>query len=368
MQHPDNSHTQELPEDELFSLKNESEKLFATLRSALISWRWILLSAILGILLSVAYRYWKPVAYTARVTFVVEDSKTSGTGIMSALAGQFGLDLGNMTGGSGILSGDNILALLKSHSLIRKTLLTPIDSNSKKSLADLYAETYHWKEKWKNNSRINRQIDFPADKPVFTRLADSLLQKITENILKKELVVAKIDRKLSFIEMQTTIQNETLSSLFCQRLLKTATSFYIETKTQRLTKNIQRLQAKADSLERTLNRKTYSAANANRLLLDANPVFAAPEVSAEISARDKFVQSTIYAEIIKNLEMNKTAQIQETPTIQIVDAPELPLKDNRIKLGFSILYGAVFGSLLCILSIIVWQKSNRRKNTHISAA
>lgn len=368
MQYPDNSHTQELPEDELFSLKNESEKFLVTLRSALQFWRWILLSAILGIIISVAYRYWKPVAYSARITFVVEDSKTSGTGIMSALAGQFGLDLGNVTGGSGVLSGDNILALLKSHSLIRKTLLTQVDSSATKSLADLYAETYHWKEKWKNSSRINRQIDFPADKRMFTRLEDSLLQKITENILKKELVVAKIDRKLSFIEMQTTMRNETLSSLFCQRLLKTATGFYIETKTQRLTKNIQRLQAKADSLERNLNRKTYSAANANRLLLDANPVFAAPEVSAEISARDKFVQSTIYAEIIKNLEMNKTAQIQETPTIQVVDAPELPLPDTRIKLGWSILYGALFGSILCILSIMVLQRSNRRKNTYISAA
>jgi hypothetical protein len=63
--------------------------------------------------------------------------------------------------------------------------------------------------------------------------------------------------------------------------------------------------------------------------LNANPIYAAPAVSAEISSRDKFVQSTIYAEIVKNLEISKTAMIQETPTVQVVDQPELPLNTNE---------------------------------------
>jgi hypothetical protein len=291
---------------------------------------------------------------------VVEDAKTSGTGLMSALAGQFGFDLGNITGGSGVLSGDNILALLQSRSMIRKALLTAFDSSSNRSLADIYAETYGWKEEWKNDSKINRKIDFPATQNPLGRMEDSLLQLIEERIQEKELSVMKIDRKLSFIELQTTIRHETLSKLFCERLLKTATGFYVETKTSRLTKNIQRLQAKADSLERALNKKTYASADANRLLLDANPVYAAPEVSAEISARDKFVQSTIYTEIIKNLEMNKTAQIQETPTLQIVDTPELPLKTNRVKLAVALLVGSISGIVIyCVLMLSLWGSRKR---------
>ena len=110
--------------------------------------------------------------------------------------------------------------------------------------------------------------------------------------------------------------------------MKVATDFYVNTKTRRLQSNVQRLQAKADSLEFMLNRKTYSAAETDRLLLNANPVYAAPTVSAEISTRDKFVQSIIYGEIIKNLEISKTAMIQETPTVQVVDYPDLPLNST----------------------------------------
>ena len=118
---------------------------------------------------------------------------------------------------------------------------------------------------------------------------------------------------------------------------------------------------KADSLERTLNRKTYSAADATRMLLDGNPIYAQQQASVEISERDKFVQSTIYGEIIKNLEMNKTAQIQETPTVQIVDTPEIPLKDNRMLLIVSLITGAFFGAALCCIAIIVMPGSRKKK-------
>ena len=366
MRHSEHSNSAGIPEDEAFSLKAEGEKLYKSILYALGHWRLLMVAAITGALLGLGYWYWKPVAYTARITFVVEDAKTSGSGLMSALAGQFGFDLGNIAGGSGVMSGDNILQLLKSNSMVRKALLTPVDSSTKRSLADVYAESYGWKEKWKNSSKVNRQIDFPSGQKSFARVEDSLLQRIEERILEKELSVTKIDRKLSFIELQTTMRNEALSIAFCERLLKVATDFYVETKTRRLTKNIQRLQLKADSLERSLNRKTYSAADANRMLLDANPVYAAPEVSAEISARDKFVQSTIYAEIIKNLEMNKTAQIQETPTVQIVDTPELPLNTNRVKIAVAIFSGAVLSIVICCIIIIL--VGSRLRKTAIRTA
>ncbi len=99
--------------------------------------------------------------------------------------------------------------------------------------------------------------------------------------------------------------------------MKVATDFYIDTKTKRLSTNVKRLQEKADSLLYALNRKTYSAADANRQLLDVNPVYAVPEVSAEISSRDKVIQGTIYAEIVKNLEISKTSLIQETPPYKL---------------------------------------------------
>lgn len=328
-----------IPDDEPFSFRTQIGKLWSTVTYVLIYWRLLIVAAVFGALIGLGYAWWKPTTYTAGMSFVVEESKAGGGSIMSALAGQLGFDIGGLSGTSGVLAGDNVLQLLKSTSLIRKTLLTPYDS-SKESLADVYAEVYGWKKKWEKDSDVGIKVSFPAGKENYPRLEDSLLQRIIKQITEDELSISKPDKKLGFFELQTTMRDEKLSLLFCQRLLKTATDFYIETKTRRLATNVKRLQDKADSLENSLNRKTYSTADASRMLLDANPVYKNPEVTTEISTREKYMQATIYSEIVKNLEMSKTALIQETPTVQVVDEPTIPLKKNHLKFLIAALAGA----------------------------
>src|SRR5882757_5378239 len=69
------------------------------------SWKILVLAACIGGLIGLIYAWRKPVTYTARLSFVVEESKQGGGGsIVSALAGQFGFDVGNMTGSSGMLA------------------------------------------------------------------------------------------------------------------------------------------------------------------------------------------------------------------------------------------------------------------------
>jgi hypothetical protein len=348
-----------IPDDEDFSIKLQFRQLFVSIKHTAVHWRILLFCALIGAGLSVSYALLRPVSYTARISFVVEESKLGGSGgLASALSGSLGLDIGSLAGGAsnGVLSGDNVLELLKSHSLIRKTLFTAYDSSGK-NLADIYSETYHWKEKWANSRKVGRMISFKPVQGRLGRTEDSLIQVIIKKITENDLSITKPDRKLGFFELIVSMRDEQLSLLFCERLLKTATDFYIETKTKRQVNNVRRLQAKADSLSSALNRKTYSAADANRLLLDANPVYAAPEVSAEISSRDKIMQGTVYAEIVKNLEISKTALIQETPTVQIVDDPEVPLRDDKIHLSTAILGGGILFAFLGGVCIVLFKKS-----------
>lgn len=336
-----------LQDDPPFSLSHELHRLYILFKQSLLRWKLWSGMMLIGMLLGLVYSFIKPVQYQARTVFVVEESKSTGSGsLMSALAGQFGVDIGNLSGASGILAGDNVLQLLKSEQLIRKTLLSWYDSASNTTLADAYAGLYKLSDKWKQ--KIPQPISFAVLRKGPSRLEDSLLKRIIERHVQKELSVAKPDKKLGFFEMNVTMRGEVISVLFSQRLLKTATDFYIETKTKRLLTNVQRLQAKADSLLYMLNRKTYSAADANRLLLDINPAYANPEVSAEISSRDKVLQGTIYAEILKNLEISKTSLIQETPTVQLVDEPVYPLKNNAWLWWEGLLYGAMLGAVLGI--------------------
>src|ERR1700744_1644389 len=91
-------------------------------------WRfknWLFVALIAGGILGAAVVWFKAPTYTARLTFVVDDSKSGGSlGGLSALAGQFGFDLNGIGGASGVLAGDNVEALIKSTKLIKATLTT----------------------------------------------------------------------------------------------------------------------------------------------------------------------------------------------------------------------------------------------------
>ena len=349
-----------LPEDPAFETKPYKEQVQAFVQLLLAKWKFLLVLGIFGFGAGLVYHFIKPVEYIARTSFVVEESKAGSGNLMSALAGQFGFDLGSLSGTSGVLAGDNVLQLLKSGTLIKQTLLTPYDGN--KSLADVYAETQGLKEKWEGKKKVGKWIDFPVGKKM-NRLQDSLLKVVVQKIVEKHLSVLKPDRKLGFFELSVISKDEAFSQMFCTRLLKVATDFYVNTKTRRLQSNVQRLQAKADSLAATLNKKTYSAAETDRLLLNANPVYAAPTVSAEISTRDKYVQATIYGEIIKNLEISKTAMIQETPTVQVVDFPDLPLNSTEenwwVKALSGMMAALVAGGIFLFLTGGEWPKGKR---------
>ncbi len=345
-------------EEQEFVIRDLLKKWAGMLKFLVRAWKILLLAGLIGGLAGLIYAWRKPVTYTARLSFVVEESKQGGGGsIVSALAGQFGFDVGNMSGSSGMLAGDNVLELLKSRSLIRKTLLTSYKDSSNISLADQYANAYGLKEKWLNNEKVGRQVNFPVNQTVFTRLEDSLLQRLVKTIFEDELSISKPDKKLNFFELNYTNRDEKLSQLFCERLLKIATDFYIDTKTRRLRINIDRLQQRSDSLGTLLDKKTYSAAQAAGGLIDINPTYSSPTVSAEISSRNKMIQATIYGEIVKNLEVSKTSLIQETPTVQIVDSPELPLKRNRLSLIIGILGGALITTFLTGLYVITQRKN-----------
>lgn len=353
-----NNQNTQIQEDETFSFKLLINQYKRQLLFTLGYWKKLAFAGIILALIAIVYAFFQPITYTARTTFVVEDAKSGGGSLVSALSGSLGFDIGGMTGSNSMLAGDNVLELLRSNSLIKKTLLTKFDTSGANTLADIYAEVYGWKAKWKSNSTNNKDIHFNITP--LTRLEDSLLQVMVEQIKLKEISVAKPDKKLGFFELQFSSRNEILSKLFCVNLINEATTFYINTKTGRLRKNIERLQMRADSLGVLLNRKTLSAAEASVQTLDVNLAYASPSVNAEISSRDKFMQSTVYAEIVKNLELSKTALAQESPTVQLLDTPEFPLKKNKISKFKYAIMGFLGGFF--ILGFIVFYQTDLSKN------
>jgi hypothetical protein len=336
----------------------------------------VLIVVLLGAALGLAYSIFKPVRYNAEITFSVEDSKSIGGGLLSSLGGSIGMDIGSLAGsGNGVLSGDNVLSLLKSKSMMAECLKTPYpignnsstntnaaaDSNKKSTvtnytIADRYADVYGLREKWADNKKIGRAIYFgQPDQNV--RLQDSLLKLIIKRIEEKELSVVKPDKKLSFFNIAINTKDELMSLMITKGIIKIATDFYVNAKVGRLKSNIERLEKRTDSISNLLNQRTYSATEDARLLLNVNPADINAPVYSEISQRDKMVLTTIYAELMKNLEVSKAALIQETPTVQIVDQTGLPLERIETEWYEGILLGAIL-SLLAIISFLLFREQD----------
>lgn len=323
------------------------DKLKATFKQ---HFKLLLLVGCVGGLLGVGYSIIKHTKYNAEITFLVEENKAGG-GLLSSLGSQIGIDVSSMAGGgNSVISGDNMLELLKSKNMMQECLLTPFQKDSNYLLADRYVDVYHLRDKWASDEKVGVQVHF-TDPKIPSRIKDSLLSVIIKRIFKKEFGVAKPDKKLGFFKVSTSTNDELLSVYITERIIKIATDFYVNNKISRLKNNVVRLEHRTDSIGRLLNNRTYSAVNDMRLMLNLNPADVSAQGNAEISQRDKMVLSTVYAELIKNLEISKTALVQETPTIQITDKPILPLEKEELKWYEGLLVG-FFAPLLFLFVIL----------------
>ncbi|MET3874866.1 MULTISPECIES: lipopolysaccharide biosynthesis protein [Chitinophaga] len=291
--------------------------------------------------------------YKGELTFVLEEGNQSSLlGAYSGLASQFGIDLSGGGAGNGLFQGDNILEFLKSRMMIQSTLLSSIIVEGKEmTMAECYIGFNKLRESWKGKGLENVFFPLNADHRTFSRQQDSILQDLFKRIIKGNLQVTRPDKKLNFISVQCISKHEVFSKHFAEVLVKEATDFYIDTKTRRNQISVDKLQLQADSIEILLNRKTYSAASIQDI--NQNPAKLAAGVSAEFAMRDKFILQTMYAEVVKNLELSKIAMAQETPVIQVVDSPILPLEKIRLGKLKGIVFGGLIGGVLVIASLIL---------------
>ena len=88
--------------------------------------------------------------------------------------------------------------------------------------------------------------------------------------------------------------------------------------------------------------------------MDINPLFRTGNlVAAETTIRDKALLATIFASVTQNLEMAKFTLSQETPVIQIVDTPILPLKKEKLSRVKAAIIGAFLSGFILIFWIII---------------
>lgn len=337
------------------SLKELILKLKEWYAYLLSQWKIIVLAGIIGAALGLTYSFIKKPIYTATLSFALEDEKSGGGGLGSALglASSIGLDLGG--GGGGIFSGSNLTELFKSRSMVEKTLLSPINIDDKViSLAEMYIQINGWRNKWENNPKLVSIQFLPnADRKYFTRIQDSVMGVMYYNLSKSGLLVAQKDKKISIINVDVSSVNELFAKSFCEALAQKVGEFYVETKSKKARINMAILERQVDSVRGELNVAIKGVAVANDNTFNLNPALnirRTPSVSRQVDVQ---ANTAILTELVKQAELAKVTLRKETPLIQVIDRPIFPLPNERFGKIKGILLGGVLSGFLMVFFLIL---------------
>ena len=310
----------------------------------------ILYITIITSALGLLYGKLQPSTYKATSTFIVEDKSGKGGGGLSGLASQFGIDVGGLTGGgAGLFDGDNILEIIKSRSIIEKVLLTKMEEPSSlkgQTIADYYIQINNLASAFESKNINLKSLNFAGltEGAKHTVQQDSILYILFSKI-NKDLNVEKKNKKSTIITLEVVSGDQVFSKIFAEELLKQTSDLYIDIKTGNLSRSINKIQQKADSLQRSLSNIYQNSFQIN-------------SSRTEISNRDKTFSSTLYAEVVKNLETLKLSLINQTPVIQVLDTPKYPLFDQRTPARYSLVIGFAIGFVLSFFYALYKYTSN----------
>jgi len=357
MEQKSNTVVQDTEEISLKDLILRVGRFFSYLRS-----KWILLCIfmILGGIIGFAYAWSKKPVYVASTTFVLDDgSSNTGGGSIAGLASIVGLDLGN--NGGGIFQGDNILELYKSRAMIKKALLTEVEYNGKRQLLiERFIEFKGFRQGWEKSPALKNLSFAPSEgsdgKRHFSRLQDSVMGRISDEINLTNLKVAKPDKKLSIIRADVTSPDEYFSKVFNEQIVKNVNDFYIQTKTKKSLESISILQQKTDSVRSVMNGAIYTVAAVTDATPNLNPTRQVQRnVPIQRSQFSVETNKAILGSLVQNLELTKMSLLKETPLIQVIDQPILPLPVDSISRSKTAVIGSMIGLFLLILVLAVKQ-------------
>ena len=324
----------------------------ATLKDVIISIRdyrrelkkkFILISTVLiiSIISGLVYSSIQKDKFEAVLSFIVEgQSEGPNLSSISGMASQFGLDLGGSS--SSTFSQQNVIELLKSRKVIESTLSKScIVNNEEDILLNHYIS-------------INNMIEDGENISFFSSSKDSIT-----NIIWKEIIEFKID--LSYQNDEANILNLTYTSTnsefaknFTELLVEEISQMYSHYQTEKTKKSLKNLELRSDSIFRELKNSERNFARVkDRNLRVINASGRLDEIQY---MREVQVLNAIYLELIKNTELVKMNLLNETPIIQLIDVPVLPLEYSNRSSKLFWVFSFSFLGLFLVSSLIILRK------------
>ena len=346
---------QQIENDEI-SLKELIQKIQEWIQYLKTQWKLIMGIAALGGIIGFVYASFQKPNYLATTTFVLEEDKGGGgLGGAMGLASSFGFDLGG--GGGGLFTSSNIIELMKSRLVVEKTLLNPVQVAGKAiSLADFYIQYNELKEDWAKKP-VLANIGFPvhADRTKFSLQQDSILQVISKDLTKENLTIAQKDKKVSIISIEANSTNEIFAKTFCETIARETSEYYVEIKSKKSRTNVDILQHQVDSIRGELNGAITGVAAAADNVFNLNMAMNVKRAPSAHRQIDVQANTAILTQLVAQLELAKVNLRKETPLIQVIDQPILPLAKEKLGRLKSLILGGFLAGFLTVLYLVFGQ-------------
>ena len=283
--------------------------------------------------------------YNAELTFVVEsDNKAGSLSGMSGVASQFGFNLGSIENTT--FSQSNVIELLKSRGVVQSALMQNARINNKTDLLiEHYLQIHEIKEDWERE-----EIESISFHEEITYTHDSITGEIWNKIIKEDLIIDLQTDEANIVRLSYISLDQEFAKAFVEVLIGEMIKMYISHQTAQANNTLNFLQKRADSvfLELEVAEQDFARIkDINQRIVKASGRLKELQLMRRVE-----VLNTMYLELVKNLELSKITLLNQTPIINIIDKPILPLEDENHIVIFGVFLGGFFGFLLSIFFFI----------------
>ena len=318
------------------------------------NWGTLLVCLVLGALAGGLISLVKPIKYRAEIVFAAEEE---GANAFEGLMAQFGLDVGSASTG-GVFQGEALIKVFQTRQMLERALLKKVLLNGD---SVILAQFLLPSTKYGKNSVFN-SVKFKTDRNKQDRLTDSALYLMQQHVRSNLLSVNKPDKRQGIIHLSITHNDPSFAKVMSETLLNQVSEYYIEILTKKSRHNLAILQAESDSIKQVMNLNLSS--NAMESDLNVNPLKQSLRVNQNRKMIDLQVSVALYGEIVKNLKLAEISLRKQTPLIQVIDSPVMPLDESGYDWWEWMFIGVLMG--LILFGFLMYRRDAGVEVSHVS--
>ena len=277
--------------------------------------------------------------YNAVISFIVEDqSEGSNLSTISGMANMIGIDMGGSATSS--FNQQNIIELLKSRKIIERTLNNTCKIEGK---SDLLINHY---------IRINNLItDSSTINLSSNYYNDSITSIVWFRIIDRDMEILFQNDDANIINLSFESLDAELAKNFTEIVIDEISEMYIDYQTEKSRNVLDNLQSRSDSIFKSLktSERNFAKVKDNNMRV----MTASGRLEELQYMREVEILQAVYLELRKNIELSHMSVLNETPLIQIVDKPVLPLENiNRSNLFWIVIFTFLGVFTICFIIIL----------------